>query len=359
MILQTTQPPPRKNKTATPRPAEATSSGPETRRTIKVAQFGLGPIGLESLRLLATKGWAKIVGGVDIDPDKTGKSLADLGAGTAQQLVYSSFQKLFDRERPDVVVHTAGSKIGPAIEQITAMAGAGVSVVSSCEELLFPWHRGYDAAIELDRICQESGARVVATGVNPGFVMDLLPLCLTGVSRRVDSLYIERVVNASTRRMPLQKKIGSGMDPEEFRTLFRAGKAGHAGFQESAALVAHTLGWEIDQLTETCEPVIADHDIVTNFFNVRKGQTCGLHQTAKVTSGGRERIVMDLKMYLDAPDPHDAVKVAGEPALDVVINGGVAGDDATVAALANAVPKVLMVSPGLRVITDLPVPSLA
>src|SRR5205814_122084 len=113
---------------------------------------------------------------------------------------------------------------------------------------------------------RESGARVVATGVNPGFVLDVLPVTLTGVCREVRGIYGERVVNAATRRGPLQKKIGSGMPPEEFRALFRAGKAGHAGFRESAALIAHALGWEIGQLEETCDPVFADHDIQTAFF---------------------------------------------------------------------------------------------
>jgi 4-hydroxy-tetrahydrodipicolinate reductase len=327
---------------------------------IKVAQFGLGPIGIESLKLLATRGWVRIVGGVDIDPAKHGKTLAELGVEPTlrEQIVYPSFAALWDRARPQVVIHTAGSKIGAAIEQITPIAGAGISVVSSCEELLFPYHRARDAAAELDQVCKMSGARVAATGVNPGFVMDLLPVFLTGVSRRVESIYSERVVNASTRRMPLQKKIGSGMDPEQFRALFREGRAGHAGFQESAALIAHTLGWPLDQIIETCEPVIADHDITTKFFHVKKGQTCGLHQTARASVGGRERIVLDLKMYLDAPNPHDAVKITGEPPLDVVINGGVAGDVATVAALVNAVPKLLTVSPGLKLITELPLPSM-
>jgi 4-hydroxy-tetrahydrodipicolinate reductase len=342
----------------TPQPRQPLLRKTDHSTKIKVAQFGLGPIGLESLRLLGTKSWAKIVGGVDIDPAKSGKTLADLGAGSAEQRINPGFDQLFERAKPDVVIHTAGSKVGPAIEQIASIARAGVSVVSSCEELLFPWHRAHDAAAELDRICQESGARVVATGVNPGFVMDLLPLCLTGVSRRVDSIYAERIVNASTRRMPLQKKIGSGMDPEEFRALFRAGQAGHAGFQESASLIAHTLGWEIEQLMETCEPVIADHDITTKFFSVKRGQTCGLHQMVKVLIAGRERIVLDLKMYLDASNPHDAVTIAGQPPLDVTITGGVAGEDATVAALVNAVPRLLTAPPGLRLITDLPVPAM-
>ncbi|MBC8108190.1 MAG: dihydrodipicolinate reductase [Anaerolineae bacterium] len=333
----------------------------DQRAPIKVAQFGLGPIGVESLRLLADKSWAKIVGGVDIDPTKTGRSLAELGAGERfeKQQCYPSFRDLWANEQPDVIIHTAGSKIGPAVEQIIPMASAGVSVVSSCEELLFPYRRDYDAAMELDRVCKESGARVVGTGVNPGFVMDLLPVCLTGVSRSVEEIHIQRVVNASTRRLPLQKKIGSGMAPEEFRLLFTMGKAGHQGFQESAALVAHCMGWEVDAITETCDPVVAEQDILTKHFHVKRGQTCGLHQQAAVIVKGRVRITMDLKMYLDAKDPHDAVQVVGDPALNLRIAGGVAGDDATVAALANAVPRVMMVSPGLRLMTDLPVPSFA
>src|SRR5262249_45343014 len=175
----------------------------------------------------------------------------------------------------------------------------------------------------------------------------------------VEEIHLQRVVDATTRRMPLQKKIGSGMAPEEFRLLFTIGKAGHAGMQESGALVAHCMGWKVDQITETCEPVVTERDIRTKFFHVLRGQTCGLHQQARVIVGGRARITMDLKMYLDAPDPHDAVQIVGEPALDMRIAGGVAGDDATVAALANAVPRILQASAGVKLMTDLPVPSLS
>ena len=358
MILQS---PPPNRVTDTKRKLANAPAARDGRAAIRIAQFGLGPIGVETLRLLAAKPWARIVGGVDIDPAKVGKSLAELGAGERfeNQKCYDTFRELWENEQPQVVVHTAGSKLGPAIEQIAPMAAAGVSVVSSCEELLFPYHRDYSATVELDRLCKEHGARVVGTGVNPGFVMDVLPVCLTGVSRSVEEIHIQRVVNASTRRMPLQQKIGSGMAPEEFRLLFTMGKAGHAGFQESAALLAHCMGWDAESISETCEPVVADHDIKTKYFHVKRGQTCGLHQQATVSVKGRVRITMDLKMYLDASDPHDAVQVVGEPALNLRINGGVAGDDATVAALANAVPRILMVSPGLRLMTDLPVPSFA
>src|SRR5207249_3019330 len=195
------------------------------------------------------------------------------------------------------------------------MARRGISVVSSCEEMLFPQLREPKLAAKLDQICKRSGARVIGTGVNPGFVMDLLPVCLTGVSREVRAIHVQRVVNASTRRAPLQKKIGSGLPPGEFRQLFKQGKAGHAGLQESLTLIAHCLGWKVSDLVETGEPVIAEREIRTQHLQVKKGQTCGLHQRAEAKVNGKIRLTLDLKMYLNAPDPHDAIQIEGEPPL--------------------------------------------
>jgi hypothetical protein len=329
-------------------------------RRIKIAQFGLGMIGIESLRLAAKKPWIEVVGAIDIDPSKAGKSLASVTGVSAQQecVIFPAFAALPAGARPDVILHTAGSKVGETFAQIEPMIRAGVSVVSTCEELLYPALREPARSVEFDALCREFGAGVVGTGVNPGFVLDVLPVCLTGVSRSVDSIYAQRVVNASTRRMQLQKKVGSGIDPDAFRALFRAGKAGHAGFRESAALICHCLGWPVHEITETCEPVVADHDIRTEFFSVKAGLTCGLHQIVEAHVAGMGRpLTMDLKMYLDARDPHDAIRIQGEPSLDMRLHGGVAGDQATVAALINAIPRLLNAGGGLHLMTDLAVPS--
>jgi 2,4-diaminopentanoate dehydrogenase len=331
-------------------------------RRIKIVQFGLGVIGVEALKLAASKPWIEVVGAVDIDPGKVGKPLAFFTGVEAHEKcrVYSTFDAAWESEKPDVVLHTAGSKVGQTFDQIESMVRAGVSVASTCEELLYPQLREPERATQFDLMCRRHGAGVVGTGVNPGFVLDVLPVCLTGVSRSVKSIYGERVVNASTRRMQLQKKVGSGMNPDDFRALFKAGKAGHAGFRESAALICHCLGWKVKQIIETCEPVIADHDIQTEYFSVKTGLTCGLHQIVKAEvadSGGQVRtpLVMDLKMYLDANDPHDAVRIDGEPNLDCRLSGGVAGDTATIAALVNAIPRLLKAGGGLHLMTDLAV----
>jgi 2,4-diaminopentanoate dehydrogenase len=327
-------------------------------KKIRIAQFGLGPIGIETLKLAATKPWAEIVGGIDIDPQKTSKDLGELTQAKEldSKIVYHSLKELAAYKKPDVIFHTAVSKFKDAYSQIEPMAKLGISVVSSCEELLFPQLREPQLATKLDRVCKKNGARVVGTGVNPGFVMDLLPLCMTGVSREVRAVHVQRVVNASTRRAPLQRKIGSGMAPEEFRRLFKAGRAGHAGLKESLALIAHCLGWKIGRITEIGDAVVADHDIRTQFLEVKHGQTCGLHQRAEAKANGKVALTLDLKMYLDAPEPHDAIQIEGEPPLNVVVKGGVAGDHATVAALVNSAPRLLQAKPGLLLVTDLAVP---
>ena len=324
---------------------------------IRIAQFGLGPIGVECLRLVAEKPWAELVGGVDIDPKKVGRPLGDIAGIALPETVrvHGTFGELLRVARPDVVLHTAVSRFPQAVSQLEPIVRAGVNVVSSCEELLFPQLKAAAAAKAFDELCRQHNARVLGTGVNPGFVMDTLAICLTGVCRVVEKIEVTRVVNASLRRLPLQKKIGSGLAPEEFRALFRAGKMGHVGLVESLALVAAGLGWQIGPIAERCEPVIAPRDIQTKFLTVQQGQTCGIHHRAEASAGAKS-LVLDLQMYLDAEDPRDAVTIVADPPVESVIRGGVHGDRATVAMLVNAVPLLLQAAPGLRLMTDLPVP---
>lgn len=329
-------------------------------KKIKVIQFGLGPIGLESLKLAAEQSWLEILGGVDIDPAKAGQTLAELTgvAALGGAHVFPSLDALFAAVgAPDVVLHTAGSSAAASFAQMKPALERGISVASTCEELIFPALKTPDLARDYDDLCRRTGARIAGTGVNPGFVMDILPICLTGVSREVTSIYVERVVNASTRRQPLQAKIGSGQNPEDFRAKFAAGKAGHAGFQQSVALLAHAMGWTLDEIRETCEPVVATGRVVTKFFAVAAGQSLGIHQKCIGLVAGETRIKLDLQMYLEASLPHDAIVVRGRPDLNLVLNGGVAGDDATVASLINIIPRLLAGAPGVRLMTELAVPS--
>lgn len=337
------------------------AAGPECPRMqrTKIAQFGLGPIGLDSLRLAALHPALEVVGAVDIDPAKAGRPLAEVsGVGALDGLlVSSSLEELFRETPPAVILHTASSRAAETLAQMRPALELGVSVVSTCEELVFPALRSPALTKEYDALCRHTGARVVAAGVNPGFVMDVLPICLTSVCRDVDAIVIERVVDAATRRRPLQAKIGSGQPPASFRQELAAGRAGHAGLRESLALIAHALGWNVTEIRESAEPVVATRRVRSDHFAVEAGQVCGIHQRAVAASGGRERLVLDLQMYLGAPDPRDVVEILGRPSLKVRIEGGVAGDVATTASLVNTVPRLLAAPPGLRLPHELPLPA--
>jgi len=116
---------------------------------IKVAQFGLGPIGLETLKLAATKPWADIVGGVDIDPAKIGK---DLGALTGVKelrgrVVWASLEELLANGRPQVVFHTSVSNSKTRSRRLSrwhAAASAWFLRAKSCSSpacVTRPWPR--------------------------------------------------------------------------------------------------------------------------------------------------------------------------------------------------------------------------
>ena len=325
---------------------------------IRVIQYGLGPIGCASAQALLEKKGLALVGAVDIAPEKAGKDLASiLGMrGSLGIRIDSSASELFRRVKADIVVHTTRSYFEDVYPQLAGAAAAGLSVVSSTEELLYPRLRNPVLSARLDRLARRHGSTILGTGVNPGFVMDTLALVLSGVCKRVRSLKITRRVDASTRRMPLQQKVGAGLEPAEFRKLVKRGKLGHIGLLESMALVALGLGWTLDATKEKIEPVIAEAPIKSKHFAVAQGEVCGLRHTGAGYTSGRKVIDMDLRMYLGARDPLDSIELQGEPDLRMVIPGGIAGDVATVASLINAIPRVLEAGPGVKTMLDLPIP---
>ncbi len=327
-------------------------------KAIRVVQCGLGPIGCSAVRVLLEKAGVTVAGAVDIDPEKVGKDLGEV-VGLRRKLgiiVSEDAATVFKKSRPHVITHTTGSYFRDVYDQLRLAAEAGINVVSSTEELLYPQLRNPGLAKRLHRLARGNGSTILGTGVNPGFVMDTLALVLTGVVRRVDSIRITRRVNAATRRRPLQRKVGAGMKSGEFAALVKQGKLGHVGLLESMYLVALGLGWELDRHTEKIEPVLAEARQVTEYFTIEPSQVAGIKHTASGFCGRRKVIDLDLRMYVGAPEPMDSVEIDGDPKLSLAIRGGVPGDIATVASLVNAIPLVIEAEPGLKTILDLPIP---
>lgn len=326
------------------------------KKKIRVLQYGVGPIGASMVRLMRQKAALEIVGAIDKDPAKAGRDLGEVaGAADAPWGVTVAADSAQLLAKPvDVVIHSTSSYLPSVMDQLLECLGAGCCVVSTCEELAYPYRKHPDLSAQLDAAAKEEGVALVGTGVNPGFVMDKLVLTLSAVSQRVEWAQAVRVVDASKRRLPLQKKIGAGMTPEEFRAQVRAGVIKHHGLPESIAMVADGLGFELDDISETIEPVIAEEPVKTGFLEVAPGQVAGVHQIARGTDGGKEKVYMELRMFVGAKDPADSIELKGEPNLALTIPGGTHGDVATTAVVVNAIPSILAAQSGLRTARDLP-----
>ncbi|MGB9069080.1 MAG: hypothetical protein WCC21_10975 [Candidatus Acidiferrales bacterium] len=325
------------------------------RKKIRVVQFGVGPIGASILRLMRQKHSLEIVGAIDKDPAKAGRDIGEVsGAQEAPWGIAVSPSPASVLAKPvDVVLHTTSSYLPYVMDELLECISAGSCVVSTCEELAYPFRKHPELAARLDAAAKEEGVAIVATGVNPGFVMDKLLLVLSAAAQRVDFAKATRIVDASKRRLPLLKKIGAGMTPEEFRSQVAAGILKHHGLPESIALVADGLGFALDEITETIEPVIATETVKTEFLEVSPGQVAGVHQIARGIWEGEDKIFMELQMYVGAKQPADTVEVRGEPNLTMTIPGGTHGDIATASVAVNAIPAILAAPAGLRTVGDL------
>ena len=326
---------------------------------IGVVQYGLGPIGVSTVKLLLHKRGVAVVGAVDIDPAKAGKSLADVvGDGRLSGIeVVDRIEKVHVDSRVKVTIHATGSYVKDVLPQLREIASHGFHIISSCEELAYPWREHLEITRQIDRAARDYGVSILGTGVNPGFLMDTLAITLTGVCQRISKIECRRIQDAALRRLPFQRKIGAGLTLGEFQDKVNAGVVRHVGFRESIWMIADSLGWNLDKIDERVEPIIADRTLRSRFITVEKGQVAGIDQTAVGEQEGNEKIRLNLQAYLGCETPRDEVYIEGTPNLEMQIKGGVNGDIATAAMLVNTITKVVGAEPGLHTMRDLPIPS--
>ena len=326
-------------------------------RKIRVVQYGCGPIGCSVAKLASQRRNIEIVGAIDIDKNKVGKDLGEV-IGLDKRLgvaISDNAAAVLSRTRPDVVLHTTSSWLKKVYEQLIELIKANVNVVSTAEELSYPWWKEPKLAAEIDKLAKEHKVTVLATGINPGFLMDTWPLLMTAVCQEVKRIKVARIQDASIRRLPFQKKIGAGCTPAEFQKLVDAGTLRHVGLTESIAMIAAGLGWELDDIRDEIEPILAKSEVRSQYLTVKPGQAAGVKQVGRGLKKGQELITLDFQAYLGAKESYDAVYITGTPNMEVVIKGGTHGDIATAAIVVNAAQRVLEAPPGLVTMKDLPI----
>jgi 4-hydroxy-tetrahydrodipicolinate reductase len=301
------------------------------------------------------------VAAVDTDPTKAGRSLGsvvDLGKRIRLKVMDDPVAAI-RLTKPDVAVLCTSSSLKEVWPQIRTLLERKVPIVSTTEELSYPYLSHRALARKIDAAAKKAKVAVVGTGVNPGFAMDTLPIALTAVCERVDAVRVDRVQDARARRLPFQRKIGAGLTVEEFGEGVRAGTIRHVGLAESVAMIADALGWKLDRVTDEIQPMIAKAPIEGELLSVDTGLVCGITQDGVGYREGRPAIVLHMEAYLGAPETYDSVQIQGSPPLHVKAAGGYHGDIATVSIAVNTIPRILGAAPGLQTMRSLALPSFA
>jgi len=309
-------------------------------------------------QVAARKGFV-IVGAVDIDPQKIGQDLGDV-CGVSRRLrvkVTGDIAKTIKATKPDVAVLCTSSSLKKVLPEFEAVLKLKVPIVSTTEELAYPVKSNAAVARKIDSLAKRARVAVLGTGVNPGFTMDALPIALTGVCEKVTAIEVDRVQDASIRRLPFQQKIGAGLTREQFLDKVKNGSVRHVGLAESITMIADAMGWKLDRVTDEIQPKVAEKPVSSQFLTVAAGLVCGLIQDGTGFVKGQPIIKLHMEAYLGAPESFDAVRIAGNPPLAMKIAGGVHGDVATASITVNSIPKVLQAAPGLRTMRDIALPS--
>lgn len=316
--------------------------------------YGLGTIGIEILKALLLKKDFELIGGVDTKDEYFNKDIGNL-IGEKNLNIYVR-KNIDDFPKCDIVIHSTQSHLKETFPQFVDLLKKGYNVISTCEELFFPYYFHKGEADELDKIAKEKGVRILGVGINPGFILDTLPTFLSTLSIKPEKIIAERVLDAGKRRKQLQIKVGAGLKVEEFENLKRENKIGHVGLLESLIFIFDTLKLNIKEIKDELKPLIAEEDIETKYLKVKKGFVRGQYQRAIGISEDGFSIEIKLIMAIGEKESFDRIIIKGKPEIEFEIKGGVQGDLGTAAVVANYIPILLNSEPGLHTTKDLKLP---
>jgi len=330
---------------------------------MKAVLYGVGAVGSLIAKFILQKEGIEIVGAIDVAKEKVNRDLGEvLRLGKRVGVTISNdAEAVLSKMKPNIVVHTTSSYLKDVFPQLAEIVKQGVNVVSTCEELSYPHYSEPQLAKKLDALAKKHQVTILGTGINPGFLMDTLVITLTAACQKIEKIKAVRVMNAATRRVPFQKKIGAGLSAKEFhKAIEKKLITGHVGLEQSISMIAAALAWKLDKIeVNAVEPVIAKKTVRSEAIEVETGYAAGLKQIAKGYRKGKEAITLDFQAYIGAEEEYDSIVIEGVPNINQKITPCVHGDEGTVAMIVNAIPKVINASPGLVTMKDLSVPSAA
>ena len=334
------------------------------KKAIRVLQWGLGAMGGGMARLMLEKSGLEIVAAVDGRPDFVGKDLGEV-LGVKKNLgvtITNNPESVLDKEKIDIVTMATTSWTKDLMSDLRKILVAGINCVTIAEEMSDAEAQNPTLAAEIDALAKQNNVSVLGTGVNPGFVLDLLIVTLTGGCHSVERVEASRVNDLSPYGPTVMKSQGVGTTPEAFRAGVADGSiVGHVGFPESIHLISEALGLSVDRIEQSREPIISSVYRETPYVKVEPGMVAGCAHIGIGYRGDQEvvRLVhpQQIHPYLENQDTGDYIHVYGVPEIRMSIKPEIAGGTATISLAVNMIPHVVQATPGLKRMIDLPAPA--
>lgn len=331
---------------------------------LKVAVLGTGQMGSGIIRLLMRKQGVELVGVYGRRADRAGVDAGE-AVGFEKKIgvaLTADLPGMLLSAKPDVVIQATCSRVGQAADEIKTAVQGGANVISIAEEMAYPSYEAPGLSEEIHKLAVENKVTVVGTGINPGFVLDLLVISLTGVCYNVESITARRINDLSPYGPSVLQTQGVGITPEAFKKGVEDGSVvGHFGFPESISMIARTLGWNIDKIEQTRDPIISKVYRETRFVRIEPGLTAGCTHTAKGYMGGKPVIHLihpqQVHPHLENVQTGDHIEIKGEPDINFSSGPEIPGGIGTIALAVNMIPQVVCSPPGLKTMADLPVPA--
>lgn len=332
--------------------------------TIRVVVLGTGQMGSGIIKLLLEKQGIEIAGVYGRRADRVGSDVGEV-VGLGREIgvkLTNNLAELLEETRPHIAIQATCSKVVQAVDEIKTILNHGANIVSIAEEISYPAYEAPQLADEINKLALEKGVTVVGTGINPGFVLDLLVITLTGVCYSVESITAKRINDLSPYGPSVLTTQGVGITPEAFRKGVKDGSVvGHFGFPESISMIAKALGWKIDRIEQNREPIISNVKRETPFVTIEPGHTAGCTHTATAYMDGRPVINLvhpqQVHPHLEDVQTGDYIEIKGEP--DVRFSGSpeIPGGIGTIALAVNMIPQAIKGAPGLKSMMELPAPA--
>jgi 4-hydroxy-tetrahydrodipicolinate reductase len=332
---------------------------------IKVVIWGFGAMGKGMADMLLTKKGVEITGVCDLHPKMVNNSIfkfTEVAQNNHPDVnVTDDIEKLLDKENCDIVLLATDSYTKKAFPKMKMILEKGINVISTAEEMAYPKAQEPELARELNDIAKANGVTLLGTGINPGFIMDLLVIALTGVMSDVTHIEANRVNSLSPFGPAVMEEQGVGITVDEFNHGVQTDTlAGHVGFAESVLMIADAIGVKLDAFTQQMAPIVTTLDRKSKYGEALKGNVAGVNMTGQGIINNEVFIDMkhpqQIEPEMEGTHTGDYINIKGTPNVNMAITPEIDGGIGTIAMCVNMIPLVLNAKPGLKTMIDLPVP---